>query len=249
MDFQLGLVLTLGALAAAGPAPVVEPTALDSQHGLESGQGVALIRCLAAGANLVFYSRGAILDVGGDRDVIVATAHGLPTELESVVDDCRVIAPDNRYYRIDSAQRGRAAEPGDEDDWAVLLTKRRLEGDVGRLRVAQLTDDSMARLTSEHAPVRMFMRNPDLSTRDCVLNEFAGARHHTGLMSYSCRSAPGSSGSPIVASRGGRSWLIGIHLGWGFVGDSDGRIRTVSVGRAIDATIAAAITAAAQQAR
>jgi hypothetical protein len=251
MNFHLGLVLTLGALAATGRAPDVEVTTLDSQQGRGGGRGVVLIRCAARSTNLVLYSRGAILDVGvggADRDVIVATAHGLPTDLESVVDECRVIGPDNRSYRVERVWRGRAAEAGNEDDWAVLLTKRRLEGDVGRLRVGQVTDDAVARLTSEHAPVRLLMRNPDLPKRNCALSEFASARETVGLMSYSCPSAPGSSGSPIVAGIDGRALLIGIHLGWGFEGESGGRVRVVSVGRAIDAEIAAAITAAAAQA-
>jgi hypothetical protein len=249
MDFHVGLVLTLGALAVSG-APDVAVTTLDVQS-RGGGRGVALIRCAARGTNLTFYSRGAILDVdvgGADRDVIVATAHGLPADVESIVEECRVIGPDDRRYRVESIRRGRTAKAGDADDWAVLLTKRRLEGDIGRLRVAQLTNDAVARLTSEHAPVRLLVRNPDLPTRDCALSEFAAARTAVGLMSYSCPSAPGSSGSPIIAGIEGRALLIGIHIGWGFGGQSDGRVRIVSIGRSIDAEIAAAITAAAEQA-
>jgi hypothetical protein len=248
MDFYLGVVL--GVLGATGARDVAVAT-LDAHEARSAGRGVALIRCTAPGTNLIFYSRGAILDVdvgGADRDVIVATAHGLPTDLESIVDECRIIGPDNRYYRVESIRRGRATEAGDTGDWAVLLTKRRLAGDIGRLRVAQLTNDAVAQLTSEHTPVRLLTRNPSLPTRDCALSEFAAARTAVGLVSYSCPSAPGSSGSPIVSSIDGRALLIGIHLGWGFGGESDGRMRVVSIGRAFDAEIAAAITAAAAQA-
>jgi hypothetical protein len=250
MELHLGLVLTLGALAATGGGPAIDVTRFDSEPA-GGGRGVAVIRCANRATDLLFYSRGAILDVDvrdADHDVIVATAHGLPTELESLLAECRVIGPDNRFYRIESVWRGRASEAGNADDWAVLLTKRRLEGHVGRLRVGQLTDDAVARLTSEHAPVRLVLRNPDLPRRDCALSEFASAAKGIGLISYSCLSAPGSSGSPLIASIGGRALLIGIHLGWGFGRESDGRVRVVSIGRAIDAEIAAAITAAAEQA-
>jgi hypothetical protein len=255
MSFHLGLVLTVGALAVSGRAPDLEVATLDSLQRPGGGVGVAVIRCATRDASLLYYSRGAILDVdlgSADHDVILATAHGLPANLESVTEECKVLGPDNRYYRVEGVWSGRTTEAGREDagqnDWAVLLTKHRLEGDVARLRAGQVTNDAMAWLNAEHTPLRMLLRNPDLPTRDCVLRESTTTRETAGLISYSCHSSPGSSGSPILTAVAGRAWLIGIHLGWGFTLENDGVVRAVSIGRAIDAEIAAAITAAAAQA-
>jgi hypothetical protein len=255
MSLHLGLVLTAGALAVSGRVPNLDVATLESLQRPGAGVGVAVIRCATRGANLLYYSRGAILDVdlgSADHDVILATAHGLPTNLESVAGECKVLGPDNRYYRVERVWSGRTAKGGNEDawqnDWAVLLTKRRIEGDVARLRVGQVTNDALAWLNREHSPMRMLLRNPDLPKRDCVLRESATTRETAGLISYSCHASPGSSGSPLVTAIAGRAWLIGIHLGWGFTLESDGMVRTVSLGRAIDAEIAAAITAAAAQA-
>jgi hypothetical protein len=201
------------------------------------------------------FSRAAVLDLDlgdADHDVVLTTAHGLSPRREAVRRDCRILAGD-RAYRIEAAWRAVGDESATGNDWAVLLVSRRLKGDVDRLRPVQLTVDAMLRLAAEESPVRLASRRPGLRQHDCKLlpiDDATLASRDDGLiMFYSCRGAPGLSGSPILATIGGRRLAIGVHLGWSFKWGEGGRLRAVSVGHPIDAQIAAALAAAALRAR
>lgn len=257
LAFRIRLAATF-AVAAVGTASIgaaVEVTALEPHGGLGVERGVVLIRCTAGGSNLWRISRGALLDLdlsGADRDVVLATAHGLSGGLDVLQRDCRVLGAHGLAYRIQAAWRAPSYETGGTGDWAVLLIKRRLEGNVGRLRAVQVTTEGMLRLAGEAAPVRLVLRNADERQGDCNLRPLASAAREpglAGLMFYSCRGVPGLSGSPILTGVDGRPLLIGIHLGWGLVGDDSEGARSVNVGHVIDTDIVVAIAAAVAGAR
>lgn len=218
----------------------------ESQPGVGLGRGVALIRCRSEADGAWRISRGALLDLDlrdTDRDIVLATAHGLPTALEAVQRDCRVLGTRGRQYRIEDARRSTTDDSDLVRDWAVLLIGRRLEGEVSRLRLGQVTPEGLAELVTAEAPLRLVLRYADLRQGDCRLarpEEDRPERGLTSLMFYSCRGAPGLSGSPILIGVDGHATLIGIHLGWTFVPMAGARPRPLSVGRAIDAEIVAA---------
>ncbi len=54
-------------------------------------RGIAFLRCATATEGIFRTSRGAILDVGATADVLLATAHGLPADAQTVKRDCRVL--------------------------------------------------------------------------------------------------------------------------------------------------------------
>ncbi len=249
------MLLACAALACAPASTALEATDLAPRTGFSAECGIVLLRCRGGEANIWRVSRGAVLDLdlgNADHDVILTTAHGLSPRREAVHRDCRILAG-GRAYRIEAAWRAAGAASATGDDWAVLFVSRKLKGDVDRLRPAQLTVDTMLRLAAQESPVRLMSRRPDLRQRDCNLlpiDDAMLASGHDGLiMFYSCRGAPGFSGSPILATIEGRPVAIGVHLGWSFERGEDGRLKAVSVGHPIDAQIAAALTAAALRAR
>ncbi len=140
------------------------------------------------------------------------------------------------------------------DDWAVLLVHGRLEGDVGRLPPAKVTGDEWAVLANGAATVRVLLRQADPREGDCRLRQLMAPYEYlpTELLVYFCSAtarAPGLSGSPLLIGVEGRPFVIGVHLGWGLQMFDDGRLHAVSLGRPIDGEIAAAIAAAAEDAR
>lgn len=254
-----GIGVTLAVICAAlGNASLgiaAEVTTLAPRTGFNVERGIVLLRCRGEGANLWRISRGVVLDLAlgnADHDVVLTTAHGLSPRRETVRRECRILGAGNRTYRIEAVWRATEDASDSSRDWAVLLVDRKLEGDVARLRPGQVTVDGMLRLAAEEAPVRLLSRNPAVRQRDCNLlpidDATLGASLDGPMMLYSCRGAPGLSGSPIVANIEGRPLVIGVHVGWGFAW-TDGRVRVVSVGHPIDAQIATALMAAAARAR
>lgn len=239
------------AAATALSASAAAVATLEPQSGVGFERGVAFLRC-KTGPRSWRTSRGAILDLdlrGADRDVILTTAHGLPASQNAVPHDCRVLGARGESYRIEYAWRGTGEDHDGIEDWAVLLVRRRVGGDVGRLRVAQVTPDGLLRLAAQQAPVRL-VRTADAG--DCNLYPFADAaleaRPGSTLFFYSCPTAPGLSGSPILASIEGRPLLIAIHVGWSIRAVDHG-LRPAAVGRPIDAEIVSAMSAASTRAR
>ena len=219
-------------------------------------RGVVQIRCATEVANVVRLSRGAVLQLGGDakRDVVLATAHGLPESSRAVLGACRVLGAHAFPYRVAKVWRSVKAGEGVADDWAVLLVEGRLAGEVGRLTPAKVTGDEWVHLADGAAPVRVLLRQADPREGDCHLRQLTLPYEYlpTELLVYFCgptTRAPGLSGSPLLIGVEGRPFVIGVHLGWGLQTFDDARLHAVSLGRPIDGDIAAAIAAAAEEAR
>jgi len=225
--------------------------------GVGVARGVVLIRCSSDDANVSHLSRGTVLDLGGAQtahDVVLTTAHGLPDSRDAAVRDCTISGERGRLYRVERVWHARS-ERGVSSDWAVLLVKGRLEGDVGRLAVGQLGGDRLADLARDRAPIRLLLRHADPAQGDCRLR-VAGPGYEaspTDLMMYQCRlglsGTPGLSGSPLLVGTDGRSLLVGIHVGWSLETLDDGRFHPVSIGRPVDDAIAVAIESAAAAAK
>ena len=216
-------------------------------------RGVVQIRCPTSVAYVARLSRGAVLQLGADtkRDLVLAAAHGLPDSRDAIIGACRVLGPHGWPYRIANVWRSPKAGLDIADDWAVLLVRRRIEGDVGRLQPARVTGDEWTELASAEAALRVLLRQADPREGDCRLQPSI-APYESELLVYSCGAttrAPGLSGSPLLIGVEGRPFVIGVHLGWGLQMLDDGRLHTVSLGRPIDGEVAAAIAAAAEAAR
>ncbi len=220
-------------------------------------RGVVQIRCSTDTANMTRLSRGALLQLDGDakHDIVFATAHGLPESRAAVLAKCRVLGAHRWPYRIANVWRSATSGSGLADDWAVLLVQGRLEGDVGRLTTAKVSGEEWTQLANGAATVRLLLRQADPREGDCHLRRTMAPYEYlpTQLLVYSCAAtmagAPGLSGSPLLIGVEGQPFVIGVNLGWGLQILDDGRFHAVSLGRPIDGEIAAAIAAAAEEAR
>ncbi len=258
-----------GASRAAGIvlALLLHPSAYASMEvttpfplgGTGATRGVVQLRCSTDVPNVAHLSRGAVLDVGiegANLDLVLTTAHGLPESEDAVLRECLVLGAQGRPYRIDKLWRApRGGEVGVATDWAVVRVEKRLEGDVGRLAVGRVTGPRLARLATDGAPLRLLLRQAELSEGDCRFIEPRPPYDApaTDLIVYTCRhglgGVPGLSGSPLLIGVGQRPLVFGIHIGWGLQMLDDGRLHVISIGRPIDGDIAAAIAAAAAEAR
>jgi hypothetical protein len=248
----VGLAL-LGQIRAEAGMDVTVPWIVGGT-GVE--RGVVQIRCSTDAPTVVRLSRGAVLQVNGDtkRDLVFATAHGLPESPGDVLGICRVLGAHGRPYRIANVWRSARTGLGIADDWAVLLVEGRLEGDVGRLAPAKVSGDEWTQLADGAATVRVLLRQADPREGDCHLRQLTVPYEYlpTELLVYFCGAttrAAGLSGSPLLIGVEGRPFVVGVHLGWGLQMLDDGRLHAVSLGRPIDGEIAAAIAEAAEEAR
>ena len=209
-------------------------------------RGLAQLVC--ADADGAHYSRGAILEVGtaAAGEVILVAAHGLPANGEQVRRDCRITGPGDRAYDIKAAWWSAGRSDDKEHDWAVLLTARRINGTVRRLRAEELPP----MLLAEEAPLRLLLYRREAEEHDCHF-QAASAGVDTvdegAIFAHSCRSWPGLSGSPILVAADGEPIVIGLHVGWRFTLAPQGLVIS-GVGRAIDEEVAGAIAAAAARA-
>ena len=230
------LWLTVIAAFQAATAGAAEVSDLPPPAGAGIERGVAILRC--SGPSRVFWtSRATILDVGaGARaDVLVTTAHGLHAATLDVVADCKIVA---RGKEHDIEQVWNAGGSSPEHDWAVLLTQR-IAGDVRRWRAEEVAPSWLDRLVAERSRVRLVMRYADATQSDCHLEGWTAHR----LLTHTCVTYPGLSGSPLVVGVDLEPVLIALHVGtelrW------DGReIDMASVARPLDAPVIAAIEAA-----
>jgi len=254
-------VATLVGLALLGQIPAeasMDVTLPGPISGRGTERGVVQIRCSTAVPKVAHLTRGVVLNLASDakRDVVFTTAHGLPESQDAVLDACRVFGAHGQSYRIANVWRSDGETSSVTDDWALVLVDRRLDGEVGRLTPAKVTGDELSRLADRKATVRLLLRQADPREGDCRLRSLTAPFEYgpTDLLIYTCglaimAGAPGLSGSPLLIGVEGRSFVIGVHLGWGLQTLDDGLLHAVSLGRPIDGDIAAAIAAAAEEAR
>jgi hypothetical protein len=235
-------VLSFVGLGARG----VEVTTLPPPTGAGIERGVAVLRCSTDVRGVYWESRGAVLDVAADSrvDVVLTTGHGLPAGTETVRRDCRAIAR-GRPYSVEAAWRASTVEGDWAHDWAVLIT-RRLGDNIRRLRPAFVTPEALARLVADRAPVRVVLRYADEEESDCRLEPSSFTR--PPLVSNSCVSHPGVSGTPLIAMIGQEPVVIATQVGSRLEWDG-ARFTSASIARVLDTDVAIAIEAAAARAR
>jgi hypothetical protein len=215
-----------------------ELTALPAVDGEGAERGVAIVRC-ALPNDTFWISRAAVLNVGNPRaaDVLMTTAHGLPSDEQSVLRQCHIVVR-GKTYSIRALWR--SGGHGHADDWAVLAS-RRLPASIPRLRPGSISRETLSELVHQAAPVRLVLRYTTQSA--CRLEPRPSAPWP--LLPHSCPGGyPGVSGSPLAIGVGGELVVIGIHVGTmtQFGGSA---LEFAGVGRALDAEIGNAIAAAA----
>jgi hypothetical protein len=228
-----------------------ELTAATAPSGDGIARGLVHVQCKAA--DQVFWlSRGAILEIDARRprgEVIVTTAHGLPRAVDAILRDCVVLGRESERHKVAAVWNAGRFEEHVSHDWVVLLTKGRLDGRVGRLRVGLLPPAELPDLIADGMSVWLLWPVGDSSRSQCQM--LGGAEHVAedfplGLLTYSCRARPGLSGAPLLVGVDQQPVMIGIHVGWRtLLGESGGW----SVGRLLDSEIYEAIDAAVRQAR
>lgn len=249
MDFRFTILcvtslLSLLATASANAATVVLPDSTGATAGLTR------IECVPDGGAHTHQLRGAIIDTGIvdiSYEVILTTAHGLPTDVDALRRSCRVVGADNGRYRIESVWRPDSRGRGSVDDWAVLLTERRLSGAVKRLRSLAIDHAARQRMTGDEMPVRLPLRSLG-SERACSLTPpgSLGMDLTAELFGHTCRAWSGHSGSPILTIVEDEVYLLGIHLGSRWIVEEHAALE---IGRYLDATILEAIHAATARRR
>ena len=230
-------------IAARGPS-LAKASKLTAAPPLGGGieRGIAFLRCATPTEGVFRTSRGAILDVGAPADVLLTTAHGLPSDTEAVKRDCRVLVR-GEAHAIAEVWHAGGDRAGPAHDWAVIVTQR-ITGNVHRWRVGRATTDWLVDAVTQGAPISLVLRSPDVPQSNCRLEP--ETQDPRVLFAHSCVTHPGMSGSPMVLGLGvePEPVLIAVHVGsqtrW-----TGTKLDFVSVARPIDAEIAAAIEAAA----
>ena len=235
-------VVVLIAALGSGLAESSELSAVPPLGGGGIERGIAFLRCATATKGIFQTSRGAILDVGATDDVLLATAHGLPPDAQTVKRDCRVLVR-GKAHAIAEVWHAGGDRAGPKDDWAVIVTQR-ITGDVHRWRVGLATSEWLVNAVSQGAPIGLVLRSPDASQNACRLEP--ETEDPRVLFAHSCVTYPGMSGSPMVIGSAvePEPVLIALHIGsqarW--IGT---KLDFVSVARPVDAEIVAAVEAAA----
>jgi len=233
----------LAALAAFGAAAARsdELTELPPATGAGIERGVALLRCTDPESAILRLSRATVLDVGSDvrADVLLTTAHGMPSSAEEIEHDCRVLVR-GKEYAIDAVWQAGSQASAPEHDWTVLLLGERIKGDLLRWRAAEVAESWLEDLVAGNARVRLVLRYADAAQTDCRLESWTSHR----LLVHSCVTYPGTSGSPLAVGVDLAPVLIAIHVGSEMRFDGT-RFDSVSVARPLDAVVLVAIEAAA----
>jgi hypothetical protein len=232
----------VAALAACGAAAAwsQELTELPPASGSGVARGVALLRCTDPQSALIRSSHATIVDAGpaARADVLLTTAHGLPSSREEIERDCRVLVR-GRQYAIERVWNSGSHAAAPEHDWTVLLLGEFIKGDVLRWRASDVPQSWLDELVADNARVRFVLRYADAAQMDCRLE----SRTAHNLLAHSCVAYPGTSGSPLVVGADLAPVLIAIHLGSELRFDGV-RFDMVSVARPLDAAVLAAIEAA-----
>ena len=214
-------------------------TELPPPTGAGVERGVAILHCTTP-SGLLATSRATLLDVGLDAgaDVLLTTAHGLPSTADEVRRACRILAR-GKEHLIEAVWHAGGYAAGPEHDWAVLVSER-IKGELRRWRATEAGASWLEQLVADNARVRLVLRYADATQSDCQLEAWTTQR----LLVHTCVTYPGTSGSPLVVGVELEPVLIGLHVGsqWSFDGQ---KLDVVSVARPLDAAVIAAIDAAA----
>ena len=245
MGVRCAAGVTLLAVALAGSGAHAAP-ATPERSGAEAG--LVGIECGPERGLGSHRFRGVVIDTAGAelrRDVILTTAHGFPADTDRITEACWVEGPAQRQYAIDWFWRPVARGRGSLDDWAVLVTERRLRGELARQPVAAWPPGGRRAARAE-TPVRLPLRF-FAAERACTLTPSGSAQEplSAGFFSHTCRSWPGHSGSPILTADGGGVSVVGIHVGSRWIFE---RQASLKIGRFVDAEMLGAIRTATARA-
>jgi hypothetical protein len=235
--------------AASGAVDASQITALPQLSGGAIERGIGGVRCTGDEDGLYKMSRGAVLDLGvaTGADVLLTTAHGLPSDAAAAKRKCRVLLG-GRAYAIAEVVHAGGDLGGAQHDWAVIILERRIVGDVHRWRVGRAAPDWLANAAGVRAPVTPVLRRPDAVGGECRVEPQVPDRGV--LFAHSCVAHPGTSGSPLVVAVDAGSvtvpTLIAIHIGTEMRWQGT-KLDFVSVAHPIDAEVAGAIEAAARR--
>jgi len=234
---------SLLATASESAAAAVVPDSSGAEVGLTR------IECVSEHGADTRRFRGAVIDTGTaaiSYEVVLTAGHGLPSDVDALRRACSVVGAEDRRYLIEDVWRPSSRSRGAADDWAVLVTERRLRGDVKRLRTLTTERAFRQQLAENELPVRLPLRFIG-AERACHLVQpgLSGAGLAVELFGHTCRAWSGHSGSPILTAVEDEMYILGIHLGsrWSFEERASLRI-----GRFLDAEMLEAIHGGHQRA-
>jgi len=238
------LLVSMLAAVAADVATDMAP----NSRGAEGG--FTRIQCAPDNGIYMRRSRGAIIDTGTVEksfEVILTAAHGMPSDVDVIKQNCRVVGAKDRQYRIEEVWRPDSQGRDFVDDWAVLLTERSLSGHVKRLRTLAIDHAARQQLAANQIPVRLPLRFVGIE-QACGLTQrrSSGENLELELFGHTCRAWSGHSGSPILIAVESELFILGIHLGNRWI---IGNYSPLEIGRYVDVKILEAIHAATAQGR
>ena len=236
LSVALSLVCLLPGVAAAADTFIVPEYA-----GAEAG--LIVIECVPEGGTVGHRFRGVAIDTGeSPHEVVLTTSHGFPAGADMVTERCAVAGVRDRRYPIRAIWRPPFRARGAVDDWAVVVTNRKLRERIWRQRVRNEPVALEGPPGDLSEAVRLPLRF--LGTeRSCALRtpESVGMELEVGLFSHTCRSWSGHSGSPVLAVDEHGAFILGIHVGRRWYAATRESLR---IGRLIDGEILNAIRAA-----
>lgn len=236
-----------GLIALAAEASRAGEDSESSAVGIE--RGVTRLLCVHEALGYTTRSRAFIIDVEAplpDADLVVAPAHVLPSEVARISEDCFIVGDGGTRARI-----ARFVLPEAHgklyDDWIVLVTAGRLEGNIGRLRVAALPPRSLERMIQERAPLRLMLYSASAEQDDCTFapNYWTAKELELGIFAHSCRTWEGTSGAPIVVDIDGAPVVVAMNVGRRLSLSKEASRHYVSLGLALSEDLTAAIRGAA----
>lgn len=238
--------VVFGLVALAAQAGRADDDAAADGVGIE--RGITRLICAHETLGYRMRSRAFIVDVGSpwsDADLVVAPAHVLPNDARRIVEDCFIVGSGGIDVRIAHFVLPEARTDL-YDDWIVLVTAGRFEGNVGRLRVAALAPDALERMIHERAPLRLMLYSASAEQDDCVFapNYSTAKELEIGVFVHSCRTWEGTSGAPIVVDIDGAPVVIAMNIGRRLSLSSEASRHYVSLGLALSENLTAAIRGA-----
>lgn len=207
----------LASWLAAGSSAAAEELTADAGD----DRSIRLV-CIDPGTGMNVAMRAGLLAHDGAGEIALTAAHGLRGRTQ-----CRLSAG-GLDIPVEAMRRG--AGVGPEADWALVRTRRRLDGGLPRYRLAQVTGDRFeARMVASRA----------LQPR-CRVSPPPGAlRLEAPVVVHDCRVLPGRSGAPLIAARNGERYVVGLTLG--YLTSPDEAFNNVAFARLVDGAIADAL--------